>query len=435
MRQQNLMAAIDSRPTVRATATTQGINDDLACATCGYELGTSTSENNRSCDRCENYHRAQIEAARVKKEKAAKITYDETQKLKAMSAKLDADLTGIENDIAKRNAAKVTADNIKEETERNDEARSLDAKTEEIDAVMPLLAKALKPHLEISDDKFDSIRDRLENDFANLAAELRDNQKQIHVTRVEISTDAGATVTDAGIQHKLFPRLVKMLSARDHKAHRLNIWIAGPAGTGKTSAAEHAAHGLNLDFASTGALTESYKVFGFISPGTGLYVPTPFRRIWENGGVFLFDDCDGSDPAVLVELNNALANGGCTFPDGYVKRHPDCCIVLTANTWGLGATNDYVGRMKQDAAFLDRFAKLHWPIDEDLELATAPIEAWTRRVQQIRANVKAKGLKVLVTPRASYYGAALLQAGLTQDEAEESCLKAAMSDDQWRSVQ
>ncbi len=432
MRQQEL-GAVRKEATVRATATTQGINDDLACATCGYELGTSTSENRRECTRCLNYHLAQIEAKRVK---AEKFNAENRQKLKAMSKELDDELTGIENDIARRNNAKVTAtdDAIIVETKADT------TKEEEAAALLPVLAKALNPFLDLrhhgpTKADLDAFRDRIQNDFENLAAELRDNQKQIHVTRVEITQDQGATITDAGIQHKLFPRLVKMLSARDHKNHRLNIWIAGPAGTGKTSAAEHAAHGLNLDFASTGALTDSYKVFGFISPGTGLYVPTPFRRIWENGGVFLFDDCDGSDPAVLVELNNALANGGCTFPDGYVKRHPDCCIVLTANTWGLGATNDYVGRMKQDAAFLDRFAKLFWPIDEDLELATAPIEAWTRRVQEIRANVKTKGLKVLVTPRASYYGAALLQAGLTQEEAEESCLKAAMSDDQWRSVQ
>jgi adenylate kinase len=417
VRQQNLMDA-KVIPITRATATTQGINDDDACATCSYELGTSVAGSNRNCQRCENYHLAQIEAARVKKER---------EKADDWSA-----LAAAAGNRAKREAAaRITAtdDAIIVETKANT------TKEEEAAALLPVLAKALKPHLEISDDKFDSIRDRLENDFANLAAELRDSQKQIHITRVEISTDAGATITDAGIQHKLFPRLVKMLSARDHKNHRLNIWIAGPAGTGKTSAAEHAAKALGLEFSSYGSLQDTYKIFGFYSPGTGQYIRTQFRERWEHGGIILLDDFDGSDPAACVEFCQALANGGCTFPDGYIERHPDCVIILTANTWGLGATNDYVGRMKQDAAFLDRFAKLHWPIDEDLELATAPIEAWTRRVQEIRANVKTKGLKVLVTPRASYYGAALLQAGLTQEETEESVLKAAMSDDQWRSVQ
>ncbi len=420
MRQAELLRK-DTRPTILATATTQGINDDDACSTCGYELGTSTSENRRECTRCLNYFLAQAEAKRVKAAKGIAALATAAQRTnKELENYHDAKVTATDDAII----VETKADTTKEEEEA---------------ALLPVLAKALNPFLSISSTELENRIKKTASDlrleFENLAAELRDSQKQIHVTRVEISTDAGATVTDAGIQHKLFPRLVKMLNSRDHKGNKLNIWIMGPAGTGKTSAAENAAIALGMEYASTGALSESYKLFGFMSPGNGQYVSTPFRKKWEFGGLFILDDFDGTDPTVGTELNNALANGGCTFPDGYVKRHPDCCIVLTANTWGLGATNDYVGRMKQDAAFLDRFAKLHWPIDEDLELATAPIEAWTRRVQEIRANVKTKGLKVLVTPRASYYGAALLQAGLTQEEAEESCLKAAMSDDQWRSVQ
>jgi len=296
-----------------------------------------------------------------------------------------------------------------------------------------VLAHAIEKHLDLGKLDASKLLDQFQAKFDALAAEFHNSVKTIQVTNVTVTNELGE-VKDCGAQHKQFPKLVKMLSARDHKGHRLNIWIAGPAGTGKTSAAEHASKALGLDFASTGALTESYKIFGFIAPGTGNYVATPFRKIWENGGVFLFDDCDASDPNVLTEFNNALANGGCTFPDGYIPRNPDCVIVLTANTWGLGATNDYVGRMKQDAAFLDRFAKLYWPIDENLELATAPIESWTRRVQQVRERCKEKGIKVLVTPRASYYGAALLQAGLCQSEVEESVLKGAMTEDNWISV-
>ena len=129
-----------------------------------------------------------------------------------------------------------------------------------------------------------------------------------------------------------------------------------------------------------------------------------------------------------------LANGLCMFPDGMVPRHPDCCIILTANTFGTGATNDYVGRLRQDAAFLNRFVTISWPIDEELEAATSPDTKWTKRVQQVRANVAKKGIKVLVTPRATYYGAALLAAGLDQTTVETMTLKAAMTKEQWESV-
>ena len=67
--------------------------------------------------------------------------------------------------------------------------------------------------------------------------------------------------------------------------------------------------------------------------------------------MFLFDDFDASDPVAAVEANEPLANGTCAVLDGMIPRHPDTITILTANTWGHGATNDYVGRMKQDGAF------------------------------------------------------------------------------------
>ena len=302
------------------------------------------------------------------------------------------------------------------------------------DSLAAAIAQAVQPLIKTTLDAGqieNLIEDRVNAKIPGLIGELKASLTQ--TVTVEVRKPNGET-HNAGIQHRLFPTLLTMMQATGHTGHRLNIWIAGPAGTGKTQAVESAAKALGLEYASTGSLTESYKVFGFIVPGTGTYSPTPFRHVWENGGGFLFDDCDGSDPSVLVEFNNALANGSCTFPDGNVKRHPDCLLVLTANTWGYGATNDYVGRMKQDAAFLDRFVRLFWDIDEDLERATCPNSKWVSRVQAVRANVKAKGIKVLVTPRASYYGAALLQAGLSWEETETAILRAAMTQEQWASV-
>jgi hypothetical protein len=130
----------------------------------------------------------------------------------------------------------------------------------------------------------------------------------------------------------------------------------------------------------------------------------------------------------------AISNGLFAFPDGMVKRHPDFCLVLTANTWGLGGTTDYVGRLKQDAAFINRFVSLHWNIDEDLESATCPLPQWAKRVQQVRAKVKAKGIKVMVTPRQSYQGAALLAAGFEQSEVESIILRQSMTSEQWESA-
>ncbi len=285
-----------------------------------------------------------------------------------------------------------------------------------------LIAKAVAPLVTIT-------RENIEDIVLDIVSklDLAGAPKQI-----EIKQPSG-TIVNMGLQHKQFPILLKMISAKSG-AHRLNIWLAGPAGTGKTTAAEKCAEALGLDFAVTGSLTESYKLYGFMAPGNGQYVSTPFRKIWEHGGVFIFDDFDGSDPNCALEFNSALANGTCAFPDGMVKRHADCVLILTANTWGHGATDDYVGRLKQDKAFLNRFVLLPWEIDEDLEMATCADSKWCARVQAIRAKVKSLGIKVLVTPRASYYGAALIESGIDRKEVEVYTMGAAMTPAQWSSV-
>jgi hypothetical protein len=91
--------------------------------------------------------------------------------------------------------------------------------------------------------------------------------------------------------------------------------------------------------------------------------------------------------------------------------------------------------MKQDAAFVDRFAFLLWEIDETLESATCPDPAWCGYVQAIRRKVIANGVQnVIVSPRASYIGASLLAAGLDRDTVIAMTLRKGMSADQWGAV-
>ena len=87
-----------------------------------------------------------------------------------------------------------------------------------------------------------------------------------------------------------------------------------------------------------------------------------------------------------------------------------------------------------DAAFLDRFVYQDWPIDEALELATSGNPAWCKRVQDVRRKVTQHGIDVMVTPRATYYGASLLNAGIDQSEVELSTLRKGMTDEQWNKV-
>ena len=253
--------------------------------------------------------------------------------------------------------------------------------------------------------------------------------------KIECKGFDGQSRDVAGHQHPLFKTLLRAASSRMANGFAPNVWIAGPAGSGKTHAGHMLADALGLPFHLNGALSMAFELLGFIDAG-GNYHRTPFREAYENGGVYMFDEVDGSDNAALLALNAALANGRAAFPDMAIKRHPNCIIIASANTWGLGATAEYVGRAKIDAAFLSRFpVRLNWQYDTALEVAISGHEGFARRVIAARERAAQAGVKVLIDPRASQAGAALIAAGMTSDEAANLTYLANLSADQRRIVE
>jgi len=225
-------------------------------------------------------------------------------------------------------------------------------------------------------------------------------------------------------QHKLFPLLLACCSAR------INCWLAGPAGSGKTSAAAAAADALGLDFYAESfcAQTPASKLLGYMD-ATGKYVATDFRRCYEGGGVFCFDEADNANPNVLAVVNSALANGHCSFADGQVHRHEDFILVAGANTFGQGGNRQYI-RNQIDAATLDRFYFIEWDYDESFEGAILGLDTeteivdlskggvpksvneWLETVQAYRRAVGDCDLRMVISPRASIYGAELAKCGI-----------------------
>jgi len=225
----------------------------------------------------------------------------------------------------------------------------------------------------------------------------------------------------------------------------LNVMLVGPAGSGKTTIGEQCAKAFGLDFYFNGAIASEYKLSGFID-AQGRVISTAFRKAFEFGGVYLFDEIDASMPAALLAFNAALANGHADFPDGNIKRHPDFKCIAAANTFGTGQSRVYVGRNQQDAALTDRFVTIELPYDLALEagLLNCPRPSGAKRavnfqpreeadlmvevpnalarVRRIRDAVEKLAIRHVVSPRASMAYAKLLAAGWSKDDIEESCI-------------
>lgn len=210
----------------------------------------------------------------------------------------------------------------------------------------------------------------------------------------------------------------------------VNVMLVGPAGCGKTHLAHQIADALGKPFASvscTAGMSES-ALQGWLLPGDGgafEYVPSDFVTIYENGGVFLFDEIDAADPNTLLFVNQALANGGFNLPqrkgNTYVKRHADFVCIAAANTYGTGANMTYAGRERLDESTLDRFRAgiVQLGYDDTLERAAvdAQIYAWATVV---RERINASRLSRVMSTRFMLDATKLIASGETLDEIKST---------------
>jgi len=249
--------------------------------------------------------------------------------------------------------------------------------------------------------------------------------------KVEVTVKKGTVKkTLKGPTHAKFEWLLKAATSRLSNGYVPGIFLQGEASSGKTTGARQLADALGLKWHFNGAISFPHEMLGFID-GAGKYHTTPFREAYEKGGVYTFDEVDRSDPVALLAVNPHLANGIATFPDKQVKRHPDCIIICTANTWGLGADANYSGATKLDAAFLSRFPiRINWDIDPLLEAAIITNTEWLARVRLARGRARSAGLKVLIDVRAAEAGQALIEVGYSLDEAAEQTYLANLKPDQ-----
>ena len=166
-----------------------------------------------------------------------------------------------------------------------------------------------------------------------------------------------------GITHEKFDQVLNLVF------NDIPVYLAGPAGTGKNVICKQIAEGLGLDFYFSNAVTQEYKLTGFVD-ANGNYQPTQFYNAFTKGGIFFLDEMDASIPEVLVILNAAIANRYFDFPKyGKLEAHEDFRVIAAGNTLGTGANSDYTGRYCLDRASLDRFALIDINYSPKIETA------------------------------------------------------------------
>ena len=214
----------------------------------------------------------------------------------------------------------------------------------------------------------------------------------------EIKIPDKTTWETTEVLHKDFDKIISILT--DDRDGKEAVYLCGPAGTGKSFIGKQAAKALNTDFYYTNSVTDDVQIKGFVD-ANGRYHETEFYRAFVNGGVFLLDEMDGSIPETLIMLNNALANGYFTFPNGKVEVHKNFYCIATGNTFGTGADATYTGRYQLDGSSMDRFSLVNVDYDERIETAMANGDKeLVKFAHDFRKAVEKTGVSCLCTYRA-----------------------------------
>ena len=141
---------------------------------------------------------------------------------------------------------------------------------------------------------------------------------------------------------------------RTIKAGIKNLWLVGPAGSGKSFMTRQVADALGLPYIciSCGIGTSSTEFVGYKYPNRE---STKFAEYYAKPSIILLDEFTALDPAVAQICNAALANDEIETTTGTVYRDPNCIIIATSNTYGSGASRQYVANNQLDASTIDRF--------------------------------------------------------------------------------
>lgn len=216
---------------------------------------------------------------------------------------------------------------------------------------------------------YDTAKQESAAQIAELQAKIRGLQDKGTgtVINVTINGETKKTTTDK-ILDPNFENILNLV------ANGENVYLYGPAGSGKNVICEEIAKALDVKFYYQNTILTKFDVSGYKN-AKGEFENTPFYNAWKNGGLIMFDELDNSQAEAIIALNAALANGYYTFPDSgeRVEKHPNFRCMAAGNTNGQGATDEYCGRYQMDESSRDRFAFIKVDYNEKIEKSIAGV--------------------------------------------------------------
>lgn len=227
----------------------------------------------------------------------------------------------------------------------------------------------------------------------------KDVDEYIHQTYGKIEKQITYTLPQTGgstageITHEQFETILNFVLADEP------VMLVGAAGTGKNVICKQIAKAMNLPFHFTNAVTQEYKLTGFID-ANGNFHETEFYKAFKDGGIFMLDEMDASIPEVLIILNAAIANRYFDFPNGKIEAHPDFRVIAAANTFGTGASYTYVGRNQLDGASLDRFALVNVDYSPKIENSLTDDQDLLDFVREFRKICNDNSINHIISYRA-----------------------------------
>lgn len=198
------------------------------------------------------------------------------------------------------------------------------------------------------------------------------------------------------------------------------IALVGPAGNGKTTTAEAACTALGYEYVVIDATEylEPADLVGCMTydPAKGeVWRDGPVTEAFRNGKAVIINEFDSLNPRAALCLQSATQDPGpqrkgryVTTPGGPEDRvipSGDCPILVTMNTYGTGATRQYVGRNALDAATADRFTIISTGYENEASILAARgysaptadrLACWAAAM---REQIEANTLRVILSLR------------------------------------